>query len=230
MKRTIQDAKALFSKNQVMNLESIQAELGNRSRIGVMRDLNKIGYHSSYNMKGKYYTLAGIPQFDKHGLWKCGEALFSVHGSLINTLKHYVNNSSRGYTHWELKELLGDVNLHNTLLLLVKSNEIQRTEHKGNYVYTSKDSATHISQIENRKNLLEEDIMDLVQKESNPANVIMVLRAVIACANETPSAVIEYLSKKGIKIRSSTVEAVFERYKLGCGFKKNAFASSFGIG
>jgi hypothetical protein len=31
----------------------------------VFRVLGRIGYHSSYNRAGRYYTIAGIPRFDE---------------------------------------------------------------------------------------------------------------------------------------------------------------------
>ena len=51
----------------------------------VFRKLRQLSYLSSYSHRGKYYTLAEIARFDQLGLWSHHGALFSRHGTLLNT-------------------------------------------------------------------------------------------------------------------------------------------------
>ncbi|HKL58901.1 MAG TPA: hypothetical protein VJ863_03300 [Sphaerochaeta sp.] len=41
-------------------------------------------YLGSYNHNGRFYTLAGIPQFDEHGLWGYKNIRFSRFGTLMD--------------------------------------------------------------------------------------------------------------------------------------------------
>ncbi|MDX9979108.1 MAG: hypothetical protein RBU25_03575 [Lentisphaeria bacterium] len=50
----------------------------------------------SINCNGAYYALPHVPCFDADGLWRCGEALFSRHGNLRETVRHQVPASPAG--------------------------------------------------------------------------------------------------------------------------------------
>jgi len=55
--------------------------------------LHKIGYISSYNKAGRYYTLKNIPGFDTGGIWRHEGVFFSSHGSLKETAKYMIDIS-----------------------------------------------------------------------------------------------------------------------------------------
>lgn len=87
------------------------------------RDLKVIGHLYSCNHAGRFYTLTDVPQFDADGLWQYQGVFFSRHGTLKATVGHLVQTADAGRTHHELQELLC-VRVHNTLLDLVRRNEI----------------------------------------------------------------------------------------------------------
>jgi hypothetical protein len=124
---------AIFLNQAISTMKEMEASCG-RSRASILNYLASFGYLVSYNGAGKYYTLTNIPCYDSNGIWKCGQALFSKHGSLKNTIIALVNESARGYSHNELSTILG-IKLFNTLRDLVKTGKIKRFGSRKNYIY-----------------------------------------------------------------------------------------------
>jgi len=87
------------------------------SRSTILRTLKNYGYLSSYNFNSSYFTLKDIPHFDNSGLWFHGKVGFSVHGTLMQTVKAVVENCPQGYTVMELRKHLR-TQVHNQLSLL----------------------------------------------------------------------------------------------------------------
>jgi hypothetical protein len=71
------------------------------------RRLRDWSARSSINCNGAYYALPHVPRFDANGLWRCGEALFSRHGNLRETVRRLVSASPAGLASAELGALLG---------------------------------------------------------------------------------------------------------------------------
>ena len=74
----------LFHENVVMTIDHLKLATG-RPRESILRDLKGIGYYSSYNERGKFYTLDSTPEFDDLGLWKYRHAFFSIKRTLLDT-------------------------------------------------------------------------------------------------------------------------------------------------
>jgi len=72
----------------------------------VFRKLRALGYRTSFSHRGKYYTLADIPQFDEQGLWSYRSVWFSQDGSLLETTERFVQEASAGWTASEMRGLL----------------------------------------------------------------------------------------------------------------------------
>jgi len=206
----LNELKLHFSKHTILDLPTIQKLLPNRSRCSIFRDLRQIGYFSSYNKAGRYYTLRNTPQFDEAGIWKYCGAYFSVWGSLKNTVKNMVDNSAAGHTHLELQKILA-VRVHNTLLDLVSAKKIWREPFSGTFLYTNIDSEIKLKQLKERNNAVKTPPAD-------PYLTIEVLRAVIKYPEKSAGDIQRYIAKNGIKLEIQEVEAIFEVYKLG---KKN---------
>jgi hypothetical protein len=115
-----------------------------------MRYFREIGYYTSYNCAGEYYTLSTIPIFDENGLWKYKSAYFSSQGSLRDTATVLVKKSKCGYTHDELRKILG-IEMYHTLLDLVNDGLINREEIGGEFVYVSRDQGE--AQISERRGM-----------------------------------------------------------------------------
>ena len=87
--------KALFRDVHAMDLATIRAGLAGRAVRSVYRDLAQVGYMSSFTDRGRFYTLASIPDFDEDGLWFHGGVGFSRVGTLKDTVVA-VRLSARG--------------------------------------------------------------------------------------------------------------------------------------
>jgi hypothetical protein len=118
----------------------------------VLTALRKVGYLSSYSHAGKYYTLLEIPTFDERGLWFHGEARFSKHGTLRNTVVVLITEAPAGYTQQELAVILG-LRVHDTLLDLVEADEIGRVLLDVAYVYVATDPGLASAQLSHRESL-----------------------------------------------------------------------------
>lgn len=205
----------LFKKNLILDMNSIQKSFPNRSRCSIFRDLHEIGYISSYNKAGCYYTLKIIPQFDTDGIWRHEGVFFSSHGSLKETVKHMVDISAAGHTHPELQQTLG-LRVHNTLLDLVSVKAIVREMFEGLYVYTHNNPEIKLRQLDERQkqSSWQHNISPL-----NPYTTVEVLLAVIRQQDRSAADIFKVLSKKGINVTQNEIETIFQYYDLG---KKNS--------
>jgi len=104
-------------------------------RESILRDLRGIGYYSSYNERGKYYTLEGIPDFDGFGLWRYRRTYFSARRTTLDTAEYLVNASATGHTHGELRGILHRAP-KNTLYQLAMAGRDTQRQHGAQYVYT----------------------------------------------------------------------------------------------
>jgi len=102
----------------------------------VFRYLQELGYLSSYNYAGKFYTTPHIAKFNKYDLWHYEMASFSKFGTLKSTICAMIIGSPDGYTHRELKQLLR-CRVQNALNDLIKNNAISREPVNGLFVYVN---------------------------------------------------------------------------------------------
>jgi len=107
--------------------------------------LTVTGIRTSYSHRGKYYTLAGTPQFDAAGLWSCRSVWFSQHGNLLQTTQEFVEQSEGGFTAAELQVLLS-VEVKQALLQLFRQKQIHREKIGGRYVYLARDQGQRRNQ------------------------------------------------------------------------------------
>ncbi len=142
--------KDLLIKQKIATMSELQTVLGTHVNMTVIRKLQKLSYHSSYSHRGKYYTLDEIADFDSQGLWSFESALFSSYGTLMQTVKAFVNNCKAGFSARELEVLL-HLAVKEPLLCLYRRSEIQRKKISGCYVYFSSESKTRKRQLLLRK-------------------------------------------------------------------------------
>lgn len=205
--------KQLFSKEPVNDFKAISNLFTNRSRRSIIRDLEGVGYLSSYNKTGRYYTLSNIPKFNRLGLWFYKDACFSKHGTLKLTTLNLIEGSDKGQTQKELKDLL-HVRVHNALLDLVKKEEISRKFYNGTYIYLSKNKKQKDKQF--RKRVGSNTCIESLELE--PYTIIEVLLEVIRCKEKDTKVIASHLLERGLLINEEQVNEVFERFDLG---KKN---------
>ena len=145
-------------RNVLATRSEIQSFLGAPVYKTVLRKLKQLSYRSSYSHGGSYYTLDKIAQFDYQGLWSYNSVRFSSHGTLISTLRHFVDESHSGYFADELRQLLG-VSVKEALLRLVAKGQVSRQKVAHRYLYCCAQPTTGKQQLVSRK------LMDLAQQE-----------------------------------------------------------------
>jgi hypothetical protein len=128
----------LFKRLRALTMPEMKAALGTRADMTVFRKLGTLDYLTSYSHRGGYYTLASIPRFDKHGLWRARGACFSRQGTLLNTAQVLVRESSAGYHAAELESML-HVSVKDVLRQLTEVERVHRDEFGGLYLYTAAD-------------------------------------------------------------------------------------------
>ncbi len=152
------DLERFLIRKVIATMSEIQDFLGTPVYKTVLRKLKQLSYRSSYSHGGGYYTLDKIAQFDHQGLWSYHTVRFSSHGTLMSTLRHFVDESHRGYFADELRQWLG-VSVKESLLRLVGKNQVSREKVAHRYLYCSAEPATRKQQLVSRK------LMDSAEQE-----------------------------------------------------------------
>ncbi|MCL2153986.1 MAG: hypothetical protein FWH57_13745 [Oscillospiraceae bacterium] len=212
----------LFRENVVMTIEHLKLEIG-RPRESILRDLKNMGYYSSYNERGKFYTLCSTPEFDGLGLWKYSNAYFSIRRTLLDTAEYLVSTSNAGYTHDELRQILG-IGIQNSLHTLTITDKIVRRQIGAQYVYFGKESIGKQGEKRNampdppivRKSIKMPGVRSYPDME--PALVIDILIAALR-GYDADSAALSYLHSTGSPVTAQQVTTVFRYYDIG---KKNS--------
>ncbi len=191
-----------------MDMQALRAATGGRSRRSLCRDLRAAGYLSSYSHAGRYYTLADIPRFDSHGLWRHHGVGFSHAGTLKQTVVELVDAAERGLSHSELERLVR-VRVHNTLLSLVRESRIGRESMGRVYLYVSVDTIRATDQVERRKasapaKPLPTEVVIAVLVEALQASEVLAASSVVA----------ERLAARAISVTAEQVEQVYAQHEL----------------
>ena len=134
----VEVVRSFLQEHRIATLAELKQRLGSFATMTVFRKLRALGYRTSFSHRGKYYTLADIPQFDEQGLWFYRSVWFSRDGSLVATVERFVQEASAGWTASELRGLL-QVEVKEALLRLYRQKRIEREEIGGQYVYLSRD-------------------------------------------------------------------------------------------
>jgi hypothetical protein len=143
-----------FNETKIATMVQLKKVLRTDVNMTVIRKLKELSYISSYSHRGKYYTLGSIAEFDDHGLWSFEPAMFSIHGTLVNTVKAFIEESEEGLSARELESLL-KVDPKESLLNLFRKKKVHREKISGKYVYFSS-----VSKNRKRQTLLRKDRAD----------------------------------------------------------------------
>ncbi len=214
--------RRFFRKHRVAELSELFRLLGTRSRMSVFRRLKAIGYLSSFNHAGRYYTLADVPQFDQWGLWFHRQAGFSRAGTLKATVVELVEGSATGMTP---KELLGLLKLpvantlYNTLHQLRHEAQLQRQELVGYPLYLSADPETANKQLMERRQAIRHESSSRVQLSDDTVIAVLVETLQSAEVLVSASMVASRLAARGVAVTAAQVERVFNRFGLEPGKK-----------
>ncbi|HTP24161.1 MAG TPA: hypothetical protein VMK12_00695 [Anaeromyxobacteraceae bacterium] len=200
-----------FQRHPVAELPELCRALSASGRT-VFRVLGRIGYHSSYNHAGRYYTIEGIPRFDDDGLWFHDDIGFSMRGTLRTTVEALVQQSAAGCTHEELSRLLR-LRVHDPLRSLVQAKRLGRERVEALYVYVSARARTARAQLEQRRRP-KAAAKPPPSPPLDAARVIDVLLAVIHAPRASAADVGAELRQRGRAVSDTQVEEVFGRYGL----------------
>lgn len=143
-----QETLNTFIQNKVMTITELTLFL-KCSKTTARRRLKEWGVYTSYNKNGRYYTLPSTPQFSKKGLWKYQGIFFSKHGTLINTIIHFVKDSEKGLSNLELAEIIG-INPHSFMPQFKELSELKSEKYGRQVVYYSSEEQVYESQKEKR--------------------------------------------------------------------------------
>ena len=174
------------------------------------RILKKQGYLNSYNQNARYYALLETAEFDENGLWKCGEARFSRHGNLLETIVALVEDSEAGLRLRELGELL-KVAVGSRLSDLNRKGRLEREKIGGSYVYVSVCPEKARRQLETRR---EAERQMVLRELPDRRHTVAVLVEMLSGGSRRPHNVAQRLQTKGVDIGLATVRKIVEYYDL----------------
>jgi hypothetical protein len=205
--------RSYFRKHRVAEISELFHLLETRSRMSVFRRLKAIGYRSSFNHAGRYYTLADVPQFDQWGLWFHRNVGFSCAGTLKATVVALVEGSAAGMTPKELLALLKlpvANTLYNTLHELRHDERIHRQALAGYPLYLSADPGRAEEQRLQRRQPPSAEVA--VSDETLIAVLVEALQS--AQLLVAPSVLVSRLAARGVAVTSVQLEQIFTRYGL----------------
>ena len=217
MLNTSASAKALimlFRRFKTVDMEKLSQTLKTKSRMSIFRRLKEIDYLSSFTHTGRYYTLADVPQFDDYGLWFHQGIGFSRQGTLKATITELVNSSEAGHTHNELCHIL-HIQVHNTLLTLVRESCLGRERFIKSFLYVSAKPDKADAQISRRREQLA-----VPSQKVDPIPVTAIIEVLIEAIHAgrvsiRPKQVADRLSVRGVPITVRQVEQIFAQYGIG---------------
>jgi hypothetical protein len=205
--------RSFFRKHSIAEISELFHLLETRSRMSVFRRLKAIGYRSSFNHAGRYYTLVDVPRFDQWGLWFHRNVGFSRTGTLKATVVELVEGSTTGMTPKELLAVLKlplANTLYNTLHELRQGARIRRQALAGYHIYLSADPGRADEQLLKRRQRTSMEMP--VSDETLIAVLVEALQSVEVLA--APSVLASRLAARGVVVTVVQVEKIFTRYGL----------------
>ena len=136
--------------NKICTLGEMMLALGTNTRKTIYRKLSELEYQTSYSHHGKYYALKSTCKFNESGLWTFRDAWFSMHGTLLNSAREFIERSSCGYSVEELSALV-HVSSKQALLTLENRELVNRQKFAGVFVYFSMNESLRRQQVEARR-------------------------------------------------------------------------------
>lgn len=154
MKRNRLESGTLLTSlkdKKIMMMADLKNTLGSSCRMTVLRKMRELDYITSYSHSGKYYSLKRVARYNRYGIWSCQSTLFSKVGTLKKTIEFQIDNSTKGYSAFELHKIL-KVKVEDVLLELVNNKSLTRKKMSGVFIYYSASSNLLKKQLLTRKN------------------------------------------------------------------------------
>lgn len=201
----LQDLLNAFRRNKVLTKEEL-LQVTQCSTMTAWRLLQRHGYCTSYNCNARYYTLAGIPQFDQHGLWSFGKIRFSKWGSLTETVIALVENSQAGMTAEQLQKLLFVKDLRSALGRLYREGRLAREKIRGRFVYFPREGAS--DRRERRRQMESPPVLPPLEQ------IIALLVEIIQRPKNSPRQWARRLARQQIQLSQEDILAILDHYQI----------------
>jgi hypothetical protein len=208
----VTELKELFKKNIVMDIDDLMKQTSS-SRMTVFRNLKEMGYTTSYNRNGKYYTLLEIAKFDDSGIFDHKGILFFRDGGIQELALKEIDSSEKGYTAEELSNKIR-TRVSNQLPHFVRKYLLIRKKYADFYVYYSIDEAAQQIQITNREKELKIPSTIEESEISHEKKTIRILLKVIQNPNAEPQEIGKRLREEGSRISDSFIQNIFQKYDI----------------
>ena len=167
----------------------------------VQRLLKAVGYFSSITHNGKWYTLKDIPIFDNNGLWFYQGIGFSQKCDLIATIRHLIDNSTKGLMANDLSKILCTT-CPPVLNKLYKAKMINRVKTSKGFVYLSIDRTVNKQQFSYIENTY-------FPQRPSETDTISILVEFIRNPNRTFEELSSHLKQKNLYYCANTIENMF---------------------
>lgn len=209
-----------FRTRKVLTREEMIAS-GGSCWSTAQRILKRHGYLSSYNRNARYYALLETAEFDENGLWSRGEARFSRHGNVLDTIVALVERSDKGLRQRELGDLL-EVAVGPRLWELSQQERLQREKVGRSYVYASVRPQKARRQLEARR---EAQKQMTLRKLPDRKHTVAVLVEMLSGESRRPRNVARRLHRRGVEVSAAQVRKIVEYYELDVSKKKRRNAN-----
>lgn len=175
----------------------------------VRNHLKTWGTLTSYNHNGRFYTLAGIPQFDEHGLWGYKDIRFSRFGTLKETVIQLIGTSAQGLSSAELGDLLcldprSFMDHYKDLPVL------RREKFQGRYIYLSADEQVGSAQRALREETLEQQSLQQI----SDYDALRVFADFIKHPQTPMKNRVARLKRQGISVEANEITALLQLHGL----------------
>ncbi len=181
--------------------------------ISIRRFLKELGYWRSFTHNNKWYTLRSIPKFDGNGLWFYQDIGFSRHGSLKQTISHFVDHSLEGLPASELANLIKHP-CHALLNQMVKCKQINRFKALGHFIYLSADRTKYDHQFASLRGTLASQARS---QQLTPQAAIQVFAEAIKNPEASCEQLAALTAQKNIIASPDAIACLFGKH----GIKKN---------
>ncbi len=207
----LQDILSAFQRKKVLTKGQL-LEITGCSTMTAWRLLRQQGYFTSYNHNARYYTIEGIPRFDRHGLWRYRDVRFSKWGSLTKTIVRLVQDSPAGLGADELQQLLDVKSVKPALTRLFQNMSLTRETIDGRFVYFP----VHVSSRRKQQLLRRKQSEEVKEARALPPleHVVALLVEIIGRPKNTPRQWARRLTQWNIRITTRDIRRVLDHYQI----------------
>lgn len=206
-KEKIKNVAKYLEKIKIFTIDQLASSL-NCSTSSARIKIKQYKAYTSYNHNGRYYTMPGVPRFDKNGLWCYKGIRFSKYGTLKKTVVHLINNAQTGLTGKQIGDVV-DVSPRSFLHHLRHTSGISRERHEGVYVYFSDNPEVYKHQLQKISDTFTE-----VAEDVSEADAIVILVAIIKHNNLSVEDIVALPDVRAKKISTFSIRKFMENHRL----------------